>query len=409
MSDLDAIETDQPIVLIAGDGHHGWLNTTALHVLALPTREDVVTRASGSWPTGGSPRCSAPTAPAPTPTAARWRPRSRRRVVGLVDLEFSGGVADWVERWDAAPRPAPHPPRLLRRRPRRRAGPRAALGRPARRRPAADDGPLKIISDGSLNTGPPGAASRTPRRRSPASRRASPTRPPRSCARCSPGPRPAASTSRCTRSATAPSPRRWPPSPTPAPGAGSSTSSSPRATTYAGCRARRPGERPAGPPARRPRRHRAAVARPRGALCFPLRWMLDDGVEVALGSDAPVSPLDPWLAVAPPRCTAGRRARAGSGTPSSRSPRARRSPPRPTAGAPSRSATGRPGLARRRPARRHVRPRPRRGPARLRRPRPRRVGRGGAGPRRRLSGHRSARPHGWSGVSGSRRTLGGDE
>jgi predicted amidohydrolase YtcJ len=25
--------------------------------------------------------------------------------------------------------------------------------------------------------------------------------------------------------------------------------------------------------------------------------MLDDGVELALGSDAPVSPLDPWLAI----------------------------------------------------------------------------------------------------------------
>jgi predicted amidohydrolase YtcJ len=36
----------------------------------------------------------------------------------------------------------------------------------------------------------------------------------------------------------------------------------------------------------------------RAERCFPLRWMLDDGVDVVLGSDAPVSPLDPWLAVA---------------------------------------------------------------------------------------------------------------
>jgi predicted amidohydrolase YtcJ len=36
----------------------------------------------------------------------------------------------------------------------------------------------------------------------------------------------------------------------------------------------------------------------RAERCFPLRWMLDDGVEVVLGSDAPVSALDPWLAVA---------------------------------------------------------------------------------------------------------------
>jgi predicted amidohydrolase YtcJ len=31
--------------------------------------------------------------------------------------------------------------------------------------------------------------------------------------------------------------------------------------------------------------------------CFALRWLLDAGVTVTLGSDAPVSPLDPWLAI----------------------------------------------------------------------------------------------------------------
>jgi predicted amidohydrolase YtcJ len=36
----------------------------------------------------------------------------------------------------------------------------------------------------------------------------------------------------------------------------------------------------------------------RGDRCFAFRWMLDDGVTLALGSDAPVAPLDPWLAVA---------------------------------------------------------------------------------------------------------------
>ena len=36
----------------------------------------------------------------------------------------------------------------------------------------------------------------------------------------------------------------------------------------------------------------------RSDRCFALRWMLDDGVTLAMGSDAPVSPLDPWLAMA---------------------------------------------------------------------------------------------------------------
>ena len=35
----------------------------------------------------------------------------------------------------------------------------------------------------------------------------------------------------------------------------------------------------------------------RGDRSFAFRWMLDDGVRLALGSDAPVARLDPWLAV----------------------------------------------------------------------------------------------------------------
>ncbi|MEO6584721.1 MAG: amidohydrolase family protein, partial [Knoellia sp.] len=36
----------------------------------------------------------------------------------------------------------------------------------------------------------------------------------------------------------------------------------------------------------------------RADRCFPLRSMLDAGVALALGSDAPVAPLDPWEAMA---------------------------------------------------------------------------------------------------------------
>ena len=31
--------------------------------------------------------------------------------------------------------------------------------------------------------------------------------------------------------------------------------------------------------------------------CFALRWMVEEGVRLAFGSDAPVAPLDPWLAI----------------------------------------------------------------------------------------------------------------
>ena len=36
----------------------------------------------------------------------------------------------------------------------------------------------------------------------------------------------------------------------------------------------------------------------RAERCFAFRWMLDDGAALVLGSDAPVSPLDPWLSIA---------------------------------------------------------------------------------------------------------------
>ena len=36
----------------------------------------------------------------------------------------------------------------------------------------------------------------------------------------------------------------------------------------------------------------------RAERCFAFRWMVEAGVQLALGSDAPVSPLDPWLAIA---------------------------------------------------------------------------------------------------------------
>ena len=35
----------------------------------------------------------------------------------------------------------------------------------------------------------------------------------------------------------------------------------------------------------------------RSQRCFAFRWMLDAGVELVLGSDAPVAALDPWLAM----------------------------------------------------------------------------------------------------------------
>ena len=42
VSELDAVSGDTAVVLISGDGHHAWLNTTALMHFAMPVRDSVV-------------------------------------------------------------------------------------------------------------------------------------------------------------------------------------------------------------------------------------------------------------------------------------------------------------------------------------------------------------------------------
>ena len=156
-------------------------------------------------------------------------------------------------------------------------------------------GPLKIISDGSLNTrtawcceqyvdGSGGPAA--PNQSSAELRRSASTWPTATGSRWPP-----------TRSATSPCARRSRRTTSPARSGRSSTPSWSAARPCAGWPARAPRERAAGAPARRPRRDRADLAGPRGAM---LRVPVDARRRrrVAFGSDAPVSPLDPWLAIA---------------------------------------------------------------------------------------------------------------
>ena len=153
VSELDAVTGDTPVVLIAGDGHNAWLNTTALMHLAMPVRDSVVRETE--W-FSVYPRLvslfgndgTAPEAFRRTLDAA-----AARGVVGMVDFEFGGSREAWAERWSQdcdvlRVRWATYADTLdevidagLR------------TGDPL---PGCDDritmGPLKIISDGSLNT-----------------------------------------------------------------------------------------------------------------------------------------------------------------------------------------------------------------------------------------------------------------
>jgi predicted amidohydrolase YtcJ len=153
VSMLDVLGTDQPVILIAGDGHHAWLNSRALMALHLPSREGVVAEAEwfGAYGRLGSVLGDDGTGPEAYRRAMEQA--ARLGVVGLTDFEFSGGHEEWTERWAAGAD-------LLRIRMATYADGLDAViaaglrtGDPL---PGCDGrarmGPLKIISDGSLNT-----------------------------------------------------------------------------------------------------------------------------------------------------------------------------------------------------------------------------------------------------------------
>jgi predicted amidohydrolase YtcJ len=299
VSTLDAIDTDQPVVLIAGDGHHGWLNTVALMTLALPSREGVVTE--GEW-FAAYARLAAMLGDDGTGPDALLRTQEQAAalgVVGVTDLEFAGGPDQWTERWEAGAG-------LLRVRVATYAdGLDDVIERGLRTGdvlPGCDDrarmGPFKIISDGSLNT----------------------------------------RTAWCCDPYAGPAPLGFPlgqPNQTPE----ELRRLLHRATAHGldvavhaiGDRAVREAlDAIAETGARGSIEHAQLVCRDdvrrmaelgvtasvqpahliddrdatdrlwpgRGDRCFAFRWMLDDGVTLALGSDAPVAALDPWLAIA---------------------------------------------------------------------------------------------------------------
>lgn len=150
---LDELAEHLPVVLIAGDAHHGWLNTAAQRALGLTEREGVVSE--DEWfaayarlgDIGGSQEAG------PDAYRGSLEAAAAVGVTGVVDFEFAGGVAEWIERWEAGAD-------LLRVRVATyanglddvlAAGLRTGdvLGGHDRLRM----GPLKVISDGSLNTG----------------------------------------------------------------------------------------------------------------------------------------------------------------------------------------------------------------------------------------------------------------
>lgn len=299
VTELDAVSGVTPVVMIAGDGHHGWLNSAALAALGLFSRDDVVRE--NEW-FAAYERLNGLVGDAGTSPAAYRRTldaAAAKGVVGFVDFEFAGGVEDWVARWGEGcdvlrVRAATYVDRLEEViEARLRTGDRLVEG---------DDrltmGRLKIISDGSLNTRTAWCCQ------------------PYSDAHRLEHPTGAANLTAAELSAQL---------------ARAHMSGLEVSTHAIGDRAVAAALDAFGETGARGTIEHAQLAAPddvrriaalglrasvqpahllddrdlteliwpgRGDRSFAFRWMLDAGADLVLGSDAPVSPLDPWLAMA---------------------------------------------------------------------------------------------------------------
>lgn len=302
VSELDAVSGDTAVVLISGDGHHAWLNTTALMHLAMPVRDSVVRETE--W-FAAYPRLATLVGNDGTSPEAYRRTLDHAAsmgIVGFTDFEFGASRADWLERWSQGcdtlrVRWATYADTLedviaagLR------------TGDPLLGPPLGDDrltmGPLKIISDGSLNTRTAWCCqpyADAHRLEYPAGQ---PNQPPEELRRLlarAHGAGLEIATHAIGDAAVADALAAYAET-----GARGSIEHAQLVGRDDVRRMAGLGIRGSVQPAHLldDRDLTEKVWPDRTERCFAFRWMLDDGVTLALGSDAPVSPLDPWLAMA---------------------------------------------------------------------------------------------------------------
>lgn len=152
VAELDAVSAGRAVVLVSGDAHNGWLNSAALDLLGAAPRVGPVTE--NEWFELLRRVERLPGArPSPAEFRAPLAQLAARGLTGMVDFEFGNSFDDWPERIGAGAdslrvRCAVYPHQLT-----------EVIGRGLRtgdRLPGAAGlasmGPLKIISDGSLGT-----------------------------------------------------------------------------------------------------------------------------------------------------------------------------------------------------------------------------------------------------------------
>ncbi|GAB94973.1 hypothetical protein BJY21_001745 [Kineosphaera limosa] len=151
VAELDAVSGTHPVVAISGDCHNGWLNTAALRLLGLPDRDGPMQESE--WFAVMARLRDLPGARevAERGLAELVTDLNALGVVGVVDMEHAAAYRDWPARVAAGVdtlrvRASVYPEALA-----------SALTAQVRSGdvvagPLVTMGPLKIISDGSLNT-----------------------------------------------------------------------------------------------------------------------------------------------------------------------------------------------------------------------------------------------------------------
>ncbi|MFP7760736.1 amidohydrolase family protein [Marisediminicola sp. LYQ134] len=149
---LDDVVAGYPVVIVSADLHCCWLNSAALAHFGLDRASDGVLREEDAFPVTSAVQ-NVPATVLDGWVEAAMTEAAGRGIVGIVDLEMRGAVADWSRRFaagfrtvrvDAGVYPAELDAALA-------AGLRSGLvvdGSAGRLRV----GPFKVITDGSLNT-----------------------------------------------------------------------------------------------------------------------------------------------------------------------------------------------------------------------------------------------------------------
>lgn len=149
---LDQVSSTVPLVMVSGDLHHAWLNSAALSRYGIPPDSDGIVAETAWYPVMTDIR-SAPDDVLDSWVAEASAAAAARGVVGVVDFESADNLQAWSRRYAAEPGPlrvraAVWPDHL-----------EAAVRRGLRSRDPIPGtgglvtmGPLKVITDGSLNT-----------------------------------------------------------------------------------------------------------------------------------------------------------------------------------------------------------------------------------------------------------------